>query len=356
MPDQANIEALLIRSFGSELDAAEQATLDAWLLENEAHRQTAQQLRSSWDNAAFDKPFAADFTEGLAAVRMKAGLPTLTIGKPLQPKSKAAIIEIPKETPYMRTRGFRTMRYAAAVAAILIVAAGLWYQKDLLFNQNTADWQLVENTSLEKQEFTLPDQSKVWLKKGARLNYPAKFSAGKREVYLNGTAFFYVTHNPAQPFEVNGPKNARVTVLGTEFEAQFEENQPEYSVQVRTGKVRFEGNTYKNIVLTAGQKAVFTRSNEQLQNVPVDVNALYWQSGTLMYDRIPLKTVLAQLEQLFGVKITLKNAAMANCLLSATFPQPKTPALLQGIAQLYNMRCSETGPNTYLLEGGSCNE
>jgi len=354
MPDQANIEALLIRSFGTELDAAEQATLEAWLAENETNRQTAQQLRSAWDKAAFDKPFAADFTEGLAAVRTKAGLPILTIGKPLQPKPKAAIIELPKETPFMRTGSFRLIRYAAAIAAILIVAAGLWYQKGLIFNQNTADWQMAENTNLEKQEITLPDQSKVWLKKGARIQYPSKFAAGKREIHLLGTAFFEVAHNPAQVFEVNGPDGARVTVLGTEFEAQFNDHASELSVQVRSGKVRFEGNADKNILLTAGQKAIFNPGSAQMQSVVADANALFWQSGTLTYDRVPLKDVFAQMEQLFGVKIILKNAEMANCLFSATFPQPKAPTLLQGIAQLYQMRYSETGPDAYLLEGGIC--
>jgi ferric-dicitrate binding protein FerR (iron transport regulator) len=348
MPDQANIEALLIRSFGTELDAAEQATLEAWLAENETHRQTAQQLRSAWDKAAFDKPFAADFTEGLAAVRAKAGL-TVSLEKP-----HANIIELPKDTPFIRTRFIRQMRYAAAIAAIFIVAAGLWYQKGLMFNQNTADWQMVENTSLEKQEITLPDQSKVWLKKGARIHYPSKFAAGKREIHLFGTAFFEVAHNPAQVFEVNGPDGARVTVLGTEFEAQFNEHASELSVQVRSGKVRFEGNADKNILLTAGQKAVFNPGSAQMQSVAADVNALFWQSGTLTYDRVPLKEVFAQMEQIFGVKIILKNAEMANCLFSATFPQPQAPKLLQGIAQLYNMQYSEKGSDAYLLEGGIC--
>jgi ferric-dicitrate binding protein FerR (iron transport regulator) len=349
MSDQVNFEALLIRSFGSELDAAEQATLDAWLAENETNRQTAQQLRSAWDKAAFDKPFVADFTAGLAAVRAKAGLSTVSLEKP-----RAAIIELPKDTPFMRTRSFRVIRYAAAIAAIVIIAAGVWYQKGLMFNPNTADWQMAENTSLEKQEITLPDQSKVWLKKGARIKYPSKFAAGKREIHLLGTAFFEVAHNPAQVFEVNGPGSARVTVLGTEFEAQFNEHASELSVQVRSGKVRFEGNSDKNILLTAGQKAVFNPGSAQMQSVVADANALFWQSGTLTYDRVPLKDVFAQMEQLFGVKIIFKNAEMANCLFSATFPQPKAPTLLQGIAQLYQMRYSETGPDSYLLEGGIC--
>ena len=356
MPDQAHIDALLIRSFATELDAAEQATLDAWLNATEQNVQIAQQLRDAWDKAAFEKPFVADAAAGLAAVRIKAGLPA--VGKPMEndsaSKRQAAIIEMPNETPYMRTNAFQWVRYAAAVAAVLIIASALWFQKGLFFKDT--NWQVAENNSSEKQEITLPDGSHVWLKKGAQLRYPATFAAGKRAVYLRGTAFFSVTHNPAQVFEVNSNSAERVTVLGTAFEVQFNENQPECSVQVQQGKVRFEGTSEKNMLLTAGQKAVFNRQSAQMRAVQADANALFWQNGMLVFDRTPLKAVFAQIEQLYHVKINVKNQEIGDCLLSAIFPQPDAAALLRSIAQLYQMQFSEIGDNAYQLEGGICTE
>ncbi len=350
MPDQAHIDALLIRSFATELDAAEQATLDAWLKATEHNVHIAQQLRDAWDKAAFEKPFVADAAADLAAVRIKAGLPA----RNQAPKQLAAIIEMPNETPYMRTPGFRWVRYAAAVAAVLILAGALWFQKGLFFKDT--NWQVAENNSTEKQEITLPDGSQVWLKKGAQLRYPVTFAAGKRAVYLRGTAFFSVTHNPAQVFEVNSNSAERVTVLGTAFEVQFNENQPEYSVQVQQGKVRFEGTSEKNMLLTAGQKAVFNRQSAQMRAVQADANALFWQNGMLVFDRTPLKKVFAQIEQLYHVKINVKNQEIGDCLLSATFPQPDAAALLRSIAQLYQMKLAEIGDNAYQLEGGICTE
>ncbi len=350
MPDQAHIDALLIRSFATELDAAEQATLDAWLNASEHNVHIAQQLRDAWDKAAFEKPFVADTAADLAAVRLKAGLPAHNQA----PKRQAAMIEMPNDTPYMRTNAFQWVRYAAAVAAVLIIAGALWFQKGLFFKDT--DWQIAENNSTEKQEITLPDGSQVWLKKGAQLRYPKTFAAGKRAVYLRGTAFFSVTHNPAQVFEVNSNSAERVTVLGTAFEVQFNENQPEYSVQVQQGKVRFEGTSEKNMLLTAGQKAVFNRQSAQMRAVQADANALFWQNGMLVFDRTPLKAVFAQIEQLYHVKINLKNQEIGDCLLSATFPQPDAAALLRSIAQLYQMKLAEIGDNAYQLEGGICTE
>ena len=350
MPDQAHIDALLIRSFATELDAAEQATLDAWLNASEHNVHIAQQLRDAWDKAAFEKPFVADTAADLAAVRLKAGLPAHNQA----PKRQAAMIEMPNDTPYMRTNAFQWVRYAAAVAAVLIIAGALWFQKGLFFKDT--DWQVAENNSTEKQEITLPDGSQVWLKKGAQLRYPKTFAAGKRAVYLRGTAFFSVTHNPAQVFEVNSNSAERVTVLGTAFEVQFNENQPEYSVQVQQGKVRFEGTSEKNMLLTAGQKAVFNRQSAQMRAVQADANALFWQNGMLVFDRTPLKAVFAQIEQLYHVKINLKNQEIGDCLLSATFPQPDAAALLRSIAQLYQMKLAEIGDNAYQLEGGICTE
>jgi ferric-dicitrate binding protein FerR (iron transport regulator) len=145
-------------------------------------------------------------------------------------------------------------------------------------------------------------------------------------------------------------------VLGTAFEVQFNENQPESSVQVQQGKVRFEGTSEKNMLLTAGQKAVFNRQSAQMRAVQTDANALFWQNGMLVFDRTPLKAVFAQIEQLYHVKINVKNQEIGDCLLSATFPQPDAAALLRSIAQLYQMQFSEIGDNAYQLEGGICTE
>ena len=42
----------------------------------------------------------------------------------------------------------------------------------------------------------LPDGSKVYLRKFARLDYPGKFDNDRREVSLTGEAFFEITPNP----------------------------------------------------------------------------------------------------------------------------------------------------------------
>ena len=54
--------------------------------------------------------------------------------------------------------------------------------------------------------YELPDKSIVWLNGGSKLSYPANYSGEKREVELEGEAFFEVQSDEKHPFYVNTPK------------------------------------------------------------------------------------------------------------------------------------------------------
>ena len=83
----------------------------------------------------------------------------------------------------------------------------------------------------------MPDESTVELAANSRIAYANNFdSAGTRDVYLSGEAFFKVTKNPCRPFRVFA--NEIVTkVLGTSFSVRSFEKDTVIQVTVRTGKV-----------------------------------------------------------------------------------------------------------------------
>ena len=58
------------------------------------------------------------------------------------------------------------------------------------------------------KEVVLPDGSKVWLNNAATLKYPREFSEKERNVYLEGEAYFEVTHHENKPFILRSPKTA----------------------------------------------------------------------------------------------------------------------------------------------------
>lgn len=54
----------------------------------------------------------------------------------------------------------------------------------------------------QRVNLDLPDGSNVWLNAGTTMKYPVSFMKGKREVILDGEAYFEVAHNEKSPFVV----------------------------------------------------------------------------------------------------------------------------------------------------------
>lgn len=115
--------------------------------------------------------------------------------------------------------------WVAGLAASLLLVAGFWWlnahpptTRSPMYRQLVAGKSLIEhvNTTAQPMPVTLPDGSTVQLYGQSRLSYPAQFTPEKREIYLDGKAFFEVKKDAQKPFFVYA--NSLVTrVLGTSF-------------------------------------------------------------------------------------------------------------------------------------------
>src|SRR5690606_1488289 len=83
---------------------------------------------------------------------------------------------------------------------------------------------------------TLSDGSQVWLNESSTIRYPEHFEKDKREVLLSGEACFDVGPDKKRPFVV---KTSKVTtrVLGTSFNVNAYQKEPQTKVTVETGRV-----------------------------------------------------------------------------------------------------------------------
>jgi ferric-dicitrate binding protein FerR (iron transport regulator) len=143
------------------------------------------------------------------------------------PKNKAIsdevyeklILQIEAETQQsLRIPEKRHLSYYWYAASVLLII-GLVF----LFNYNSNIKTSFTSQNLEvivpkgqRSQLLLPDGTKVWLNSGTIFKYPSSFMKHGREVYLEGEAFFNVTHNN-QPFIVHLKDNLFVKVFGTEF-------------------------------------------------------------------------------------------------------------------------------------------
>ncbi len=146
----------------------------------------------------------------------------------------------------------------------------------------------------EQQVASLPGGSQVVLNAGSTLTYNANDWEKKREVKLEGEAYFKV--KPGSQFSVISG-GGKVTVLGTEFnvwDAQglFQVTCYEGSVSVLTSK---SDNT-----LTLGQSFLSLREEETLSDV--EEKQPGWTLQRSSFKSVPVRYVLKALENQFNLQ------------------------------------------------------
>jgi transmembrane sensor len=219
----------------------------------------------------------------------------------------------PVTTPVIQIRPekrIKPMYWWAAASVAMLVATFLLFRQPLYIAQQTA-----QNTD----SLLLPDGTRLYLNAHTSVKYPRHFKGNSREVFVQqGEVFVDVKQVPDKPFSVH-LKNVDIQVLGTSFDVK--QTTKGVNVFVQTGKVKaIYKNTKKSVILTPGQEAEMllaeaTISTRHHRNN----NPIAWKTGYLSFDDAPLSEVAKVLEDYYKVHIVLKNEALADKKLLATF-------------------------------------
>lgn len=228
------------------------------------------------------------------------------------------------------------IRWAAAV--VLFLGIGWWY-----FQQNNSKsviyTELVANASttlIEKENntdkpllITLSDGSSILLQHGSRLSYPANFEGDKREVYLDGEAFFEVAKNPEKPFLVYA--NELVTkVLGTSFNIKSFKGQKDIQVIVRTGKVSvFKLNEVQNsknvkilegVVIIPNQQIKFDKEKSNFSKSLVEQPEMLSEMPQYNFEfkDVSASNVFATIQKAYGISIVYDEELLKECPVTAS--------------------------------------
>lgn len=174
----------------------------------------------------------------------------------------------------------------------------------------------------KKSFLVLDDGTKVWLGAGSRLAFPTMFAGKKREVYLEGEAYFEVTHIPDQPFFVN-VREISLKVLGTRFYLSAYPSNEEIITVLLEGSVALNENSSlglfrKEVVLEPGQKASFKRSNKTINVEQEDDIEFYisWTKGWFLFSKESLFAVFNKLERYYNVKFIYDQSFPYDDLIS----------------------------------------
>jgi transmembrane sensor len=206
---------------------------------------------------------------------------------------------------------------------------------------------------------TLPDSSRIWLNAGSRIRYLKGFTAHKREIQLQGEAFFEVNHQPRRPFIVHSGR-LNTQVLGTSFNVKAYADDPHIQVTVHTGKVGIYTQHHQSkkngetVFLSPNQTASFNIANEVIKTeTSKSEEEIAWRKGKLVYKNELLVAAIRDLKHKYGVDINLAKS-MESCRVYGTFEHDAVEKILEMMAFSVNGKLIKAGKG-YQILGKGCN-
>lgn len=324
-------------------------------------------VQRNWAKAAELEPFEkidirADWEKVYAEIRRRDSVAGTAPSGTSTASATATGEEAPHVTmvpPGMSREGktrhliLRQMRYAAAVA-LLIVASAVFYW----LGSRTNDLSVIAYNHIEaplgsRTQVTLPDGSTVWLNAGSTLTYPSNFNLANRDITLTGEAFFDVKKQET-PFVVYAMDLA-FRVLGTEFNLKAYDDDNTIEATLVSGSLKIEDASpervrFREMVLEPKQKATFYRQQGELaihreaeeaeeevvytpapapaaakpieriqvmQKASVD-NEVSWRDGILIFDGEPLAGLVRILERRYNVTFVFEDERLKEYRYSGT--------------------------------------
>jgi len=209
-----------------------------------------------------------------------------------------------------------TSRLLRVAAAIAILAVGSWAFWLTTLNKTLDAGQFATNAG-QIEQITMKDGSVITLNANSSVEY--KVSEKSREIKLQGMAHFEVAKNPNAPFVIESNNN-KVTVLGTGFDVQSYTGKP-LQVTVNHGKVKVEklsnsSTMLESVILTKGMRVrenlnQANAANKRSQIFAVDSNvnldAVKWESGNLIFTNAPIDDLVNAIETRYGKKLQTSN-------------------------------------------------
>jgi ferric-dicitrate binding protein FerR (iron transport regulator) len=191
----------------------------------------------------------------------------------------------------------------------------------------------------------LGDGSRVTLNAGSRLRLAPDFGAGSRDVYLEGEAYFVVTHDAARPFRVHA-RDAVAHDLGTRFVVRAYAELARIEVIVAEGAVslRHDRTPADSAILSTGQLGRLDAAGPPTveTNVPLE-RWIAWTGGSLVLEGLTLAEAIPQLERWYDATITVSDPRLAERRISARFHDETLPQMLDALTLALGARWQQSG-------------
>lgn len=334
---------LITRYFSGEITEDELRLLSDWLKNDPQNSETFRQYQKTWQLVE-KQNIQSSINIDEEWVAMKEKMNISSSGN----NASAKIISLEQN----RKQRIFSLQNSLKVAAALII---LLVSSFLLYYYISKPGNIVVTAQAENMEQVLPDGSVVSLHAGSQITYPAKFASNTRNVELKGEAYFKVTHDKTKPFIVSSG-DARVEVLGTQFNVNTNSPSGAMEVVLTSGKVSvyYKAKPADNVLLMPGEKAIVNAGQKQIsKSANSDINYMAWKTRMLVFDNETLGQVVNTLRNVYQTPITLADAQLSECRVTASFNAQSLESVLQVIKETLDLQLKQNGKEI-VISGKGC--
>ncbi|MFH0761638.1 MAG: FecR domain-containing protein [Bacteroidota bacterium] len=340
--DQVHIDQkLLVLYLLGEISQEGRQKVESWLNSSEKNRTFFEGLEKTWAATGTIDPASVHFDAGKAWTRMVQRIE----------QDESRVVKSHGKEISLRARTNRFVMLAAAILVLGIIS--VVFTRIL---QNRPD-SITLASFAEVVQDTLPDGSSVVLNSDTKLVIPKKFAKTSRTVELTGEAFFEVKPDIERAFIVR-VASGQIKVLGTSFHVKAYPGS-DLDVYVETGHVELSavdsitGDTVR-IVLNAGERGMIGYATGEIRKAGDMVpDELFWVNKKLIFQETRLSLVFDLLRKHYKADIEVKEAAVLDCMLSATFTDESIGQILEVVAATFDLKLSRD-KEKYIINGKGC--
>lgn len=299
------IDDLIVKYMTGDITPDERRQLRDWASATPSRRRYVRQGMEVWFSATDERDLMRwDVQRAFDAFRLRVGLSdtqddglledALAIRHPLWP---------------------HVVRYAAAVAVLLVVAAGAYvvgHHQD--GGEMPRQMATISVPTGSEASTTLPDGSRVTLSGGSTLTYGTDYGHMARQVELDGEATFAVRHDSLCPFSVTAGDMC-VNDLGTTFTVTAYKEETVHQVSLVSGSAMVDNLLSRGlgVTLRPGQTArLDTRTGRLRVMATANIGQRRLADGTMLFENITLADIARVLERTYGCTIVIASPQLAH--------------------------------------------
>jgi transmembrane sensor len=295
--------AVLDRYFAGEASEAEHLAVHRWLAIDPETALKLGELENALAGVSGHEP--------LSSTVVPLWTSRILEQSPLAGSSRRRTIAVPSVLAAPRMPA--TIRWFAAVAAVVLVVATMWR-----LGPRSARIVGVEQSRSfvtaagQRATMTVAPGMDVVLGPSTTLRVTTTVAGITAD--LRGAALFSVIPKSSQMIEVR-TSNATARVLGTTFALRQYPTETATRLAVGSGRVSFaaDGESARATIVAAGQLALASGADNVrlIAGASIDADTA-WASGRLVFRDTPLREVIAELSRVYGVDVMLSDSSLAN--------------------------------------------